>query len=192
MADEKTKNIPTPEGAPRADGERSQPPGIDARQLERLVLEEPGPADSPLPRSAPPATERSASATQQPDAAGMPHETLPPRTPNAPEDMPPAFLRGKAPDCIFDRGRDLLHFHDGQVEEVQSTRHCQNFTVYIMDHPDSRGLGVLPVQGGVKYADILTRKRLEEQGELTPDTGTRQSHGFNPRNRNTLLPIRAH
>lgn len=167
MADEKTKNSPT------TNGERSRPPDIDVRQLEPLQLEEPDAPGTPQGQPAPSATGRSATATQQPGTGGMYHEALPPRPPidpDASEDMPPAFLRGKAPDCIFDRGRDLLHFHDGRMENVRSIQHCQNFAVYIMDHPDSRGLGVLPIQGGLKYADILARKRLEEQGELTPDS----------------------
>ncbi len=74
------------------------------------------------------------------------------------------------PDFVFDRGEEtLLSVSGNEMEELKDLTDRKGFLRYIVDYPEAMVLDVRDFPGEPKYAQVLTRKRLEEQGELTSD-----------------------
>jgi hypothetical protein len=74
------------------------------------------------------------------------------------------------PDFVFDRGGEMLLSVSGNtVDEFKELTERKGFLRYIVDYPEAMVLDVQEFPGDAKYAPVLTRKRLEEQGELTSD-----------------------
>ncbi len=72
--------------------------------------------------------------------------------------------------CLWDDGSRLVLLDGHSARQVEKVQECRKFLVYVADYPEVDGLGVLNIQGSFKYAEVLARKRLEERGEMTPDS----------------------
>ena len=90
--------------------------------------------------------------------------------PQESECMGRAFQRGAVPEFVFDNGRERLRFHNGKAETVQGHQECSGFACYVMASTKNESVGVLPVRGNYRYAEVLARKRLEDLGDLTDES----------------------
>ncbi len=123
---------------------------------EPLVLEEDGPQQQTQtgPEYGQQDAGRASSSANSPSGAslsGQPYAEIVPSY--------PAFV------LETEQGRRL--FAQGHVRLLQETIDHQGFLLCIADFCSVNGVGVLHLQGAVKYADLLARKKLEEQGEMS-------------------------
>ena len=107
-----------------------------------------------------------------PQAAGPPQARREERTVGLARPLPLATC--SCPDFAFDNGREVALFSCGRVERVACDGKLgasrRKFLIYIVEFCGATSLGVMSVPGGLKYAHILVRKRLEERGELTAES----------------------
>ncbi len=74
------------------------------------------------------------------------------------------------PDFVLDMGEEKHLFTSKGVRKLDSYLEYSGFLHIIADFPESAGAGVLEVSAKPKFAAVMLRKRLEEQGELTNES----------------------
>lgn len=68
---------------------------------------------------------------------------------------------------VVDLGQGLEYFSGSTIRPLADMRSLGRFTSLVVDFPNSMGMGAISLQGELRYAEMVTRKRLESQGELT-------------------------
>ncbi|MGE4299415.1 MAG: hypothetical protein AB7E47_15470 [Desulfovibrionaceae bacterium] len=63
----------------------------------------------------------------------------------------------------------MLLFSGPTVKQLQNIGECTSYFNYLIDFESSNSMGVIDIQGEFKFAEVMLRKSLEEQGELGRD-----------------------
>lgn len=68
---------------------------------------------------------------------------------------------------VLETANGTVLFCEDRVRPIEENIRHSGFLLFLVDFSTSSSVGVLRLQGAFKYADLLARKKLEEQGEMS-------------------------
>ncbi len=140
-------------------------PGPAQMRPEPPTPAPPGPAPPQVPSEAAPAP--GLGLPDFPDQEPAPVEEKP-AVPALPEGWTAAPVPDY-PDFVLEWGLGTFLFTGASVRKVTDITTHPRHLLYLVDYYHSPGPGVLTIDGPPKYAPVLGRKKLQEQGELTEE-----------------------
>ncbi|BBD08708.1 hypothetical protein [Desulfovibrio ferrophilus] len=79
------------------------------------------------------------------------------------------ILKSSVTPFVFDYNNQKHMVSSRGIEWIEDVSSMGRYFTYLIDYPDSPGMGLLTLSTEAKYADVLARKNLEELGELNTE-----------------------
>lgn len=92
---------------------------------------------------------------------------------------------GRYQPFAFDDGQARILFQGARISPLENLDDAGGYLHYLADFPEAQSLGLLDVNSAQKYAPVMARKRLEEQGLLSSD-GYFHSYYMHRKSRNEV------
>jgi hypothetical protein len=179
--------LPTAEADFNGPAVQLAPPSLDGRREDRPAYAttepvQPAPAPAAPGPSAPgrvaPGQSAPAAATggasgasgDGPSGKGGADAAAPKRAEPSPDDSAWAVLRQKKlPPTVLEYGGEKFLMADNAIRQMKSINEYYRHFTYVLDFQESLSVGVTDLHSELKYADVMLRKHLEEQGEMGRD-----------------------
>lgn len=77
--------------------------------------------------------------------------------------------RSASTPFVFDFEDGVFLLSGSKAQRIETIRGYEGKVNYLADFPDAPSMGIVTVTGNYRYADVLARKLLEDQGDLNQD-----------------------